>query len=108
MFSALPEAWSIADRTPGDLAHRVQQAVVVNQAVVTGAGDINSGSIELARIGFAFVTQDFHLCRLNDGGRPVWSLEAECRLHLTIPLCRMRRVPAVRRAPLQHLSARGK
>src|SRR5262249_48697113 len=35
-----------------DLADRVQQTVVVNQAVVTRAGDIDSGAIELARIGF--------------------------------------------------------
>jgi len=52
-----------------DPADRVEQTVVVNQAVVARARDIDSGMIELIRIGFAFVTQDIHLSRLNDGGR---------------------------------------
>lgn len=50
------------------MADRIEHAAVVDQAVVARRDHIDAGVIQLARVGFALVTQDIHLGGLNERG----------------------------------------
>ena len=56
------------------IAECVEQAVVVNQAVVAGHGDLHAGLVELAAVGFAFVAQDIQFGGLDQGRRQALEL----------------------------------
>src|SRR5258705_8029793 len=49
----------------GQLADRIQQAPIVDQAVVANMGYLDPGRVQLPRVGFTFDAQHIVLCDLD-------------------------------------------